>query len=348
MPMGFSFVQHKRLIILGSFLVMIFTTGLSGCASFVQGSTTYEMNMPIIICTPNSPLVNIYRATPQPWTNRYFESAFPPFPTPIPPNPPIQFDEYQILTARYAAFQQLRYETERWSELQTVTLKDSTVVDIIVTYLSPELFQAVFLNQVLKERPITYGFQEQYQKALNTIAAREELLFLVTVTMTNNNISPTSHSIKIPIESMNLNNAENLAIAPTHDDHNLELPLDASLKPVFGYLAYPLTYVSASQCEWILDPTYNTNIVITVPYLEVDGTSNKTPLSWTIPYAPLMNSISPVNMAVPTLPPGYDQNLTPLKPSILPPIGMSQTNNWEEFARFVWGQITLSQFAPGK
>jgi hypothetical protein len=342
MPKFFLFVFDRRYIILGSFLVLIITAGLSGCVP-----SPYETVIPIVICTPNSPMTNVYRAVPQPWANAIFEYAFPSYiPTPIPPNPP-QINEQQILGAHYAAFQQLIYETKRWSSVQAVNLKDSSEVSIILTYISPELLQAVFLNQVLKDRSITYGFQDQLQKALNTVALREELLFLVTVTMTNDNTNATRHTIKIPIESMTLNNAENLTISRSHDDHNLELLIDTSSEPVFGYLAYPLTQVLASQCKWILDPKYNTNIVITLPYIEVDGTSNKTPLSWTIPYAPLMNPIAPSNVAIPTLPPGYDANITPLIPSILPPIGMSQNSNWQEFAKFVWGQITLSQFAPG-
>ena len=110
------------------------------------------MIVPIVICTPDSPLVNVYRAAPQPWANTIFEFAFPPYiPTPIPPNPS-QFNEQQILSARYAAFQQLINETKRWSDTQTIKLKDLSEASITLTYISPELLQAVFLNQVLKNR----------------------------------------------------------------------------------------------------------------------------------------------------------------------------------------------------
>ena len=142
---------------------------------------------------------------------------------------------------------------------------------ITLTYLSPELLQAVFLNEVLKNRFPTYGFQDQLQKVLNAIAERDELLFLLTVTTKNNNINPIRHTIKIPIESMVMHNAENLTIAHSHDDHNLEQIIDTSSDPVFGYFAYPLASFSIIRCKWILDPKYNTNIVITVPYIEVDG-----------------------------------------------------------------------------
>ena len=149
-------------------------------------------------------MVNIYRVAPQTWANTIFEFAFPIIPTPIPPNTaiPVQFNEQQILGARYAAFQHLINETKRWSDTETIKLDDSSEAKITVTFISPELLQAVFLNEVLKNRFITYGFQDQLQNVLNTIAERDELLFLLTVTTTNNNINPTRHTIKIPIDKM--------------------------------------------------------------------------------------------------------------------------------------------------
>ena len=147
------------------------------------------------------------------------------------------------------------------------------------------------------------------------------------------------------MESMVLHNAENLTISHSHDDYNLEQVIDTSSDPVFGYLAYPLTQFSASECKWILDPKYNTNIVIAVPYIEVDEVSNKNLLFWTIPYAPLMNPIMPTNTPVWNLPAGVDPNQYPMTPLTLPPSGnIDQTNNWQDFARFVWHQITLGNY----
>jgi hypothetical protein len=306
--------------------------GLSGCAPSPQ-----EITQPLVICTPESPLVNVYRAAPQPWANMIFESAFPPIPTPV------QFDEQKILGARYAAFQQLINETKRWSDTETIKLNDSRETRITVTYISPELLQAVFLNEVLKNRYPTYGFQDQLQNVLNAVAERDELLFLLTVTTTNNNVNPIRHTIKIPIQEIVMHNAENLTIMHSHDDHNLEQLIDTSSDPVFGYLAYPLS-VAASQCEWVLDPKYNTNIVITVPFLEVDGINNKTPYFWTIPYASLINPIIPTIAAVPTLPPVFDQNLYPMTPLASPPSDINQASYWTDFARFIWNQITLGNY----
>jgi hypothetical protein len=318
-------------------------TGLFGCAPATTQST-YEIPLPPILCTPESPLVNVYRATPQPWVNTIFETAFPPYiPTPIPPNPS-PYNEQQILIARYAAFLQLMNETKRWSDTETVKLNDLTETNITLTYMSPELLQAVFLNEVLKNHFPTYGFKDELQKVLNPVAARDELLFLLTVTTTNNNVNQIRHTIKIPIESMFMHTAENLTISRSHDDHNLEQLIDTSSDSVSGYLAYPITQFSASQCKWILDPKFNKNIVVDVPFIEVDGVSNNTQYSWTIPYAPLMSVVVPTNTPSWSLPFGTDPNQYPITPLTVPPIAINQTNNWQDFGRFVWGKIMLGNY----
>ena len=147
MTRGFPFTPHRSFVLeLFGFLILSITTGLSGCAP--PSSSTYEMIVPLVICTPDSPVVNVYRAAPQPWANTIFEFAFPPIPTPIPPNPPLQFNEQQILNARYAAFQQLIKETKRWSDTKTVKLDDSSEVSDH-SYLSSALncFRLYFLTR---------------------------------------------------------------------------------------------------------------------------------------------------------------------------------------------------------
>jgi hypothetical protein len=335
---GLSFVQGKRFIILCGFLGLMVTAGLSGCAS----THSQEIIVSLPMCTPVSPVVNVYRAAPQTWANAIFEYAFPPIPTPISPNPPLQFNEQQILGARYAALQQLISETKRWSDTKIIKLNDSSEARITVTYISPELLQAVFLNEVLKDHFLTSGFQDQLQSVLNAVAERDELLFMLTVTMTNaNNPSLIRHTIKIPIQEMVMHNAENLTIIHNHDDHNLEQIIDTSSNPVFGYLGYPLA-VQTSQCKGVLDPRYNTNIVITIPYLEVDGASNKTPYFWTVPYSPLLKINLPPGVPNFILPPGFDTNL--MTPLPLPPNDINQASYWQDFARFVWNQLTLGNY----
>ncbi|MBV5350008.1 hypothetical protein JZU71_02290, partial [bacterium] len=106
----------------------------------------------------------------------------------------------QIQGAQYAAFQYLIAETKRWSDIVAIKLNDGSQAEIAITFISPELIQAVFLSDILKDRFITSGFQTQIQNALGEIAVRDELLFLATVTsaaiMTIISISPSTHPPK--------------------------------------------------------------------------------------------------------------------------------------------------------
>jgi hypothetical protein len=221
----------------------------------------------------------------------------------------------------------------------------------VVTFISPELIQAVFLNEVLKDRIITSNFDVQLQNVLNSIADRDELIFLVTVTATNNNTNSTRHTIKIPIQSIVLqNDAEYLLILHNHDDHNLEQPINPSVKSVFGYIAYPLAVSTSNECVRVLDPKYNTSIVITVPDIKIDQVSSR-PYTWTIPYKSLMNANIPPAppMFIPIT--GLDPTqISPLPkppypiPSIVLSTGINPDIYWQDFARFIWNQVTLGSY----
>jgi hypothetical protein len=340
--MARGFLFRQRLIVFLFFFLTVLTC-VSGCFP-----TTPVALSPI--CTPEGTAVNIYRVEPQSWANMIFEYAYPTIPTALPPNTPVPpdtpaptippvpmaFNEAQIQGARYAAFQYLITETQRWSDIETIQLSDGSQVEIVITFISPGLIQAVFLSDILKDRFITSGFQSQIQNTLVHIAEREELLFLAIVTSASNNT--TRHSIKIPVDTLVLNNAENLHFAPSHNDYNLEQPINPFTQAVFGYLAYPLARPSDNKCKWALDPKYDTNIVITLPFIEVDGVSGG-PYSWTIPYAALINPIAPPDPPQFMPPPNYDQSQ--MSPSSTPPNGISQNNKWQDLARFIWWKVTL-------
>jgi hypothetical protein len=285
-----------------------------------------------------------------------FQYAYPSIPTPTTPDattptPPMVPNEQQILGARYEAFQYLKNQASRWSDIETIKLDDLTEVQIVVTFISPELLQAVFLNEVLKDRFITSNFDVQLQNVLNSIADRDELLFLVTVTATNNNTNSTSHVIEIPISQMILNNAGNLKSNTYHDDHNLEQPIYTSIEPVFGYITYPLALLKSDGCTWVLDPKYNTSIVVTVPDIKIDHVGSR-PYTWTIPYKSLMNANippSPPAFIIPVT--GFDPNqILPLpKPpypisSLVLSTGINPDIYWQDFARFIWNLVTLGSY----
>ena len=319
-------------------LILLAIAGLSGCMNSSSSSKP-------VVCTPEAHNVNIYKTIPQTWTNTIFQYAATPVAIAISPS------EEQILRARYAAFQYLINETKRWSDTETIKLDDSSEAQIAVTFLSPELLQAVFLSEVLRDGLLYSDFETQTQTMLNSIATRDELLFLLTVTTTNNSSTDLApHIIDIPINQMTLTNGEDLQIAPKHDDHILDQPINSSSKPVSGYLAYPLAVLTNNQCNWVLEPKYNTSITITVPLIQMDGV-NGGPYTWAIPYSSLVHADIPPNPPNFVMPAEFDPNqMVPLAIPPSPamnltiPNGMDQNMYWQNFARFVWNQFTLGNY----
>ena len=308
-----------------------------------------------ISCTPDSPEANVYKAEPEKLAITIFEYLYPPTATPASPDGtvialPTPPSDQQIRLARYEAFQYLTKQTKRWSTIETVKLDDLNEMQITVTFIHPELLQAIFLNEVLKDRFLTSGFEDQLKIVLDSIAAREELLFLVTVTATSNN-NPTSipRMIEIPIKQMVLKNAGNLETTPVHDDHNLEQPINSSLGAVFGFIAYPLGLLDSNGCVWTLDPKYNTNIVITLPDIKIDNVSSSK-YTWTIPYKSLIDPSPPVTpqFAAPTefaLDRVWPSSKPPYPlPSFILSAGTDSNAYWEEFAKFIWSQVTLGNY----
>jgi hypothetical protein len=351
-----NFLLWNRLhIVLRGFVMIVIITGLVGCAQSTPA--------PPIACTP-SPNVNIYRTAPQSLVEKIIQHVG----TLIIPTPAAQggadpassFVELptdaaqlglQISEARYAAFQYLVDQTKRWSDSETIKLDDTNEAQIIVTFISPELIQAVFLNDFLKSGFIISDFYVQLQNALNSIAARDELLFLITVTSTNNNgINSISHVIDIPLGEMALNNAANLVSIPGHDDHNLDQPINSSFEPVFGYVAYPVGVLKSDGCNLTLDPKYNTNIVITVPDIKIDNATSRQ-YTWTIPYKPLIDWNN--NQSQPTFIGTSVFDPIQMSPSPKPPFpianqmfpnGSSPDIYWQDFARYVWNLVTLGNY----
>ena len=344
------YTTQSKFIVLSGFLILMIIAGLSGCSPIPQ---TASVSQPIAICTPDSPAVNIYKSTPQTWVNTIFQYAYPLIPTPIPPDlaTPTPPNEPQILAARYEAFQYLKSQTKRWSDTEVIKLNDLNEIQLTITFISPELIQATFLSEVLRDRFLTSDFDVQLQNVLNSIAARDELLFLVTVTATNNNsTNSTPHVINIPIDQMILNNAGNLKYGPIHDDHNLEQPINSSLEPVFGYIAYPLALLKSDVCNLALDPKYDTSIVITVSDIKIDGDPSR-PYTWTIPYKSLIEANIPPQPPTFKVPDNLNQDLmSPLpKPpypmtSLILSNGINPDIYWHEFAQYVWHQVTLGNY----
>jgi hypothetical protein len=255
---------------------------------------------------------------------------------------PQQLPGPSIPPNNYTAFGSLVNETKSWSDIQTIKLDNSSQAQVVVTFLSPQIIQTVYYNEVSSSNtPVT----PNPQPVLDAIAMRDELLFFVTViTTTNNNLNTAPHKIRIPIQEMVIVNAEDVMSPPLRDDHNLTQEINSSYAPVFGYLTYPIAMMNGTECKWILNPDFNKKIVITVPNIYVDGITVGS-VTWVIPYSPLFTpgSSSPTPSVT-----GFDttqtnSSLTPPSPmaTLLIPNGLNENIFWQNYARFLWRQVVL-------
>lgn len=312
----------------------------TGCGPSVA---TPPAVMAAIPCVLDASDVNTYKVTPVgvvPTIYSYISNS--PDPSQTVTDPVLRTYE-----ARYAALNRLKDEAERWTKKVTIPLDETSQAQILVTFLSPELIQAVYLNNLLKHTTRPADIQSGVQAALYQFAAREQLIFLVTVLATSqNHQTSTPHSMDIPLSQMILMNAENLAIPPSHDDHNLDQPIDLTKDPVHGFVYYPLAVIHNEVCTQVLDPVYNTKIIIETSSLVVDGADSGIH-NWTIPYVPLLltdNFHYEPDYQLPLYSdyPSLDRSL--LSARNQPPNNTDDPNFWLEFGRFIWGQLTLEDY----
>jgi hypothetical protein len=258
------------------------------------------------------------------------------FVTSMPPVPPIP-------SPRSIAFNCLINKTEHWSDTETIKL-DNYDVQITVTFISPELLQAVFLGEFLKNNIPLSDFEPQVQTVLGSVAERDELLFLFTITTTKNgSMDTSSHTIDMPVQEMVLTNGEWLAVKPKHADQILDQPIDLSDGPVFGYIAYPLAVLTDNTCSLVLEPKYSTSLVLTMPSYQLDGIDSKVSHAWAIPYSSLMHVKNSAEVFQSCIFPTSDLSL--ISPAPLPPdVNSNQSNYWQDFARFIWNQLTSGNY----
>lgn len=232
-------------------------------------------------------------------------------------------------------------ETKAWSDVQTIKLDNTSMAQIVVTFISPQLIEAVYYSELSSRG---YAISSA-QSALNAVAAREELIFFVTIiTTTNNNINTTPHTIKIPIQEMVIMNADDLKVPPLHDDHILAQSINSSFEPVYGYLTYPIAMINGMDCSWILNPNYNKKIIITVSDILVDGISAGT-YTWVIPFSSLIKTeYFPAPLSNIAIDPNIIINsFVPPRPmtSLLVSNGEAEETFWQKYAGFLWRQVMM-------
>lgn len=325
--------------------------GLSACAA--PSTPTH------VPCVPDES-ANIYNVVMLPDirtlvdpTNSYY--GLPPVLTPQ-ATPQISQGQFNTLPADFtipsntialplqqSAFVHLLNETKINSDWRTFSLDNVSNLNVIVTFLSPKLIQAAYLNDFLYRVQKIDEFETRMRSALQKVVQRKELIFIVTITSNSiNTPGITPHILDIPIDQLMLTNSADLEIKPSHEEHNIDQPFNTLQEPEAGLLGYPIGISTVSGCAWVLDPIYDTNIVVVVNSITLDGVDTGSH-TWVIPYIPLVvdatQQVAPLftMQSLPSIPPT-------LEPRHYPPKDMATADFWSQYALFIWHKITLGNY----
>jgi len=243
--------------------------------------------------------------------------------------------------AQINAFKYLVNETKHATDLMPINFGNAGKAYVVVTFLSPLLIQMVYFSEYLYKTKSAKGFEESLNTSITKVVQRKELLFLVTIISSNYDpFNTSSTTLTIPVKAMLLANSDGLKITPRHYDRNLDEAFEASQIFESGILGYSLGVQDNGKCAWVLDPTYNQNIVIVGSNID-NGTGKPISHTWTIPYESLVN---PAGNAIPDVElRKYYGPSTSIEPSDAPPIPPDKYETdiafWQNLARFIWGRV---------
>jgi hypothetical protein len=325
--------SYSRILGWICFFALLF---LSGCGSISEQSE--ELNA----CIPPTGDPNPYRALDTSDAYLIYQaSQFPKQGMDGLPDP----------TSQRSAFNMLEAQVRQWSVYEDVLVKDNVMMRVTVTFISPDLIEAVVLNQIIYSGiPPVPDFPSAIKMAKDDIANREELLFLVTVTSSQyrDRLLPDDRLVlDIPITYLTLTNTSYLSITPAHSDKNLDDEIDLRDGPVHGYLGYPLAVQKNGICTLVMDTRWDTTLTLHVPNVMVNGAPYDA-LTWVMNVHPMVDMNAPnidpdelaKMLANPSIP--VENYYNPIDAPPVPENGKSKDDQaywdqyWDDMSRFIW------------
>lgn len=312
-------------------IVSILSILLAGCG---VGATSAILSSNPEICSLPASTPNPYDVPPEAWVSepyRYIAATNS------------QFSEQQYREARYAAFQLLRKQTERWSNSVDISLSNTETVRITITYLSPQLLQLIEVNHVLMARTnLGMGdgdFQNFVRGSLNKAAKLQGMIFMVTVYAA---IEPDRQpvAISLPIKKMVLINAENSTVYPIYYDHGLEGTLYLGNSAFSGFVVYPIAVKNSDTCHLVLEDTPDRKITIDMSNIIIED-KDRGNFTWTIRYSPILDDGAPDEKSEFT-PSDTWQYSSYVPLSQAPDLYLSSNEYWDAFSCYLWEQVTYN------
>ncbi len=291
------------------------------------------------VLAPGTPGPNLYDLETEDWVRQVYGHAQ--IAGPIPNN--------EFKGAQYAAFRILGQQTERWSGYVDLKVSDTNFVRITLTYLSPQLIEAVLLNNVLRKKEIGDPidvFASRVKAGLDQVGNRNEMLFLMTITKSDPGLDATSAvNITIPLQNMILTNSSNQKFGPKRSDHIVDYSILLDKEPVSALISYQMTVGGSSECHLMLDPQSNNTISLHLEGVQINGVTRE-PLTWTIRFASLLGGgqpdIIPKYVDGAEIPEHWkpDSDAPHVLRDIPNTVSGLWDQYWEKMACYVWGQLT--------
>ena len=315
-----TFQRTQRIAAILS-LVATMAAWLSACDRFSAPTAT-----PYPTCIPSYPS-NIYNPTQTPSA---LTPALP-FPTPV-NTPPVQ----PLLTAKQSALRELMDHVERWTNMITVPINETSSARVAITLLSPELVWTVSFIDKMDANPNNPYMYMEASKHLEDIAAGNSLLFFMTIfPIGSGEAGGIPHTIQINAGQLTLINVAGRQVKPVLYDHNLDYQIPSS-KTAYGYLYFPISVIVDNECKNVLDEAFDRNLVFQLSEIKIDDASTG-PYSWMIPYTYLLNSENIHHGREGWLPPPDGD----IRARDLPPTSADINDEfWKEYAEFIWGKTT--------
>lgn len=294
---------------------------LSACiVNLTPAATAYPT------CAPNYS-ANIYNPTQTP-------SVFPtvpPLPAPA-STQPVQAS----LTREQLAFRELVDHVERWTNMITIPIGETSSARVAITLLSPELVWTVSFIDKMDENPNNPYIYSEASEHLGEIAASNSFLFFMAIfPIGSGEAGGIPHTIQINAGQLSLVSAKGIAIKPVSYDHNLDYRFP-STETTYGYLYFPISVNDGSGCIDVLDSTFDTKIIFQLPEVRIDDAPTG-PYSWMIQYTYLLNSEN-IHHNRDGLVPPVDADI---RAKDLPPNSVDINEDfWRDYAEFIWGKTT--------
>lgn len=311
----------------GGAVIVVIMTVIIYLVLMQKPPVSTPIHTPQIIPTCVSPSLNSYLSSQPPNLVTNIFSNYK--------NDPIIYNN-----VRQDAFVQLGKSIKQWSDYEDVII-DGRLVRITITYLDPMLVQFVILNEALllpNNSPSQSGFEEQIRAAMERLANRNEIMFIVTITSSSDYVL----FVEIPITSMELITASGIRVLPVHTDPILSERNDVSRGSVHGFVGYPVSLSLPSGCTDVVNQ-WTTS-------LKLDHKGSLAhdhpfyPLLWNIPYRSKV-IFQETSHPIPTIDPftdiiRYNKSNNPPPPDMLTNY-YSENVYWEEMGRYIWDKVLI-------